>query len=495
MKRHKKTGGRETRNSGRSQSSAPAALRKESIGLKFTKWLFISGVIACVAIAGFWGVKFFFRSDETTQKKEPPLILTEQPEPSTVPLKLTPEQEVAALKKEELKLAERLMREFPKSDVPLVLMGNVHRKRGNSAEAVKCWERALVQNPKRPDAYNSMGWIAIEKGEYEQAIAFWRKALEINPKMPGVHNSIAQALMALGKYKEIIEEAEEELKISPKSGLSYFLLGQGHLKQKEYDTAKKHYETAIELQPNNMKAYYGLFTACSRLKLQDKAKEYMATFKELKAKDRKVLMDRNRAFDDLVTIRTGVAGTYKDAEQLYRKKGNLQKAEELLKRAATLDPKNTVYLERLASLYQMSNRLSDALQMYKKIREIEPDNAINHMNIGVVSMLFKQFTDAEEAFKATIALAPELSIGYRELARLYLKTRTKFPEAMKLAKRAVALEEIAANYFILSWAYDKNGDVTGAHSALKRATELDPGNLEYQRMYELIQKRDSRGDS
>ena len=494
MKRHKKIVGRETKNSGRSQPSVPPALLKESIGPKSTKWLFISGVIASVAIAGFWGVKSFLRSGEKTQINKPLPILIEQPEPSTVPSQLTQEQEVAALKKEEIELAEQLMREFPDSEVPLVLMGNVHRKHGNSAEAVKCWEKALVQNPERPDAYNGMGWIAVEKGEYDKAIAFWRKALKINPQMPGVHNSIAQALMALGKYKEIIEEAEEELKISPKSDLSYFLLGQGYLKQKEYDKAKKHYETAIELQPNNMNAYYGLFTACSRLKLQDKAREYMATFKELKAKDRKVLMDRNKAFDDLVTIRKGVAGTYKDAEQLYLKKGNLQEAEELLERAITLDPKNTEYLMKLASLFQRRNRLPDALQMYEKIRGMEPDNMINHINIGIVSMRLKQFTDAEKAFQTAITLAPGYSGGYRELARLYLKTGTKFPEALKLAEKALALEEIAANYFILSWAYDKNGDIASARSALKRATELDPGNLEYQRMYELIQKRNSRGD-
>ncbi len=479
MAKHKKRGERETKNSGRSpspcegrgsQPSAPAAP-------KFTKWLFIFGVIACVAIAGFWGMKSF-------------LCSTEQPEPSTVPSKLTVEQEVSALKKEEIELAEQLMREFPNSEAPLVLMGNVRRKHGNSAEAVKCWEKALAQNPRRPDAYNGMGWIAVEKGEYEKAIAFWRKALEINPKMPGVHNSIAQALMALGKYSEIIEEAQEELKISPQSDLSYFLLGQGYLKQKEYDKAKKYYETAIELQPNNMNAYYGLFTACSRLKLQDKAREYMATFKELKAKDRKVLMDRNKAFDDLVTIRKGLAETYRDAEQLYWKKGNLQKAEELLERAVTLDPKNTEYLMKLGELFQNRNRLPDALQMYEKVREMEPDNMINHMNIGVLSMQLKQFAIAEKAFQTAITLAPKFSGGYRELAQLYLKTGRKFPEAMKLAKKAAALEEIAANYFILSWAYDKNGDVAGARSALKRATELDPGNLEYQRMYELIQKRD-----
>jgi tetratricopeptide (TPR) repeat protein len=483
MAKHKKTAGQEAKNSGRSQPSASAALR-------FTKWPFIFGVIACVAIAGFWGMKSLLRSNEKTQQKETLPLLTEQPEPTTAPSKLTLEQEISALKNEEMELVEQLVKEFPKSEVPLVLMGNVHRKYGNSAEAVECWEKALAQNPIRPDAYDGMGWIAIERGEYEKAIAFWRKALEINPKMPGAHNSIAQALMALGKYSELIVEAEEEIKISPQSGLSYFLLGQGYLKQKEYDKAKKYYETAIELQPDNVNAYYGLFTACSRLKLQDKAREYMATFKELKAKDRKVLMDRNQAFDDLVIMRKGLAETYSGAEQLYWNKGDLQKAEQLMDRAVTLDPKNTGYLRKLAFLFQRRNRLLDALQVYEKIGEMEPDNVINYTNIGIVSAQLKQFSNAEKAFKTTITLAPKFSGGYRELARLYLKTERKFPEAMELAKKATALEEIAANYFVLSWAYDKNGDVANARWALKRATELDPGNLEYKRMYELIQKRD-----
>jgi tetratricopeptide (TPR) repeat protein len=222
---------------------------------------------------------------------------------------------------------------------------------------VKFWEKALNLNPERPDAYNGMGWIAFEKGEYEKALTFWRKALEINPKIPAIHNSIAQTLIVLGRYREVIKEAEEELKITPRSGLSYFLLGQGYLKLKEYDKAKKYYETAIELQPDYMNAYYGLFTVCSRLKLQDEAKKYLATFQKLKAEDSKVLMDRNKAFDDVVSIRKMLAETYSDAEHIYYNKGNLQEAEKLLQRAITLDPNNTEYLMKLGSLFQSSNRL------------------------------------------------------------------------------------------------------------------------------------------
>jgi len=36
---------------------------------------------------------------------------------------------------------------------------------------------------------------------------------------------------------------------------------------------------------------------------------------------------------------------------------------------------------------------------------------------------------------------------------------------------------------------DKNGDVAGALSAMKRATELEPNNPLYKQIYEALQKR------
>lgn len=168
----------------------------------------------------------------------------------------------------------------------------------------------------------------------------------------------------------------------------------------------------------------------------------------------------------------------------------MAKAEQLLKRAATLDPTNTACLMTLASLHRVNKQIAEALQIYKRISEIEPKNPTSYLNIGVFSAQLKRFADAEEAFHKAIRLAPESSSAYRELAQLYLKMSTKFLEAKLLAEKAVALEPIAANYFVLSWACDKNEDTANALSAMKRAIELDPGNPRYKRMYELIQNRD-----
>jgi len=409
--------------------------------------------------------------------------------PASVDSELTSEQRIAALKKEELELAESLMSDFPNSTYTIMLMGNVLERHGDAVEAVKYMRKVLELDPNRPDVYKSIGWFAMQKGEYEQAIMNWRKALEINPQIPDMHNSIALALLGLGKQKEAIEELHRDIQISPRTAFSYFLLGQVYLQLKDYDKARENYEKAITLNPNYTNAYYGLFTVYTRLKQREKASEYMTTFKKLKTEDMKRLKDRNDVFDDLVNMRKGAAETFMYAGQMYTKKGSLKKAEELLERAVTLDPEKAIYLEKLAALYQRNNRVSDALKVCKKLIEIEPQNLLCYLNIGTLSIRLNKIKDAEAAFLKAIELSPENSVGYRELARLYLTTGAKLPKAKELAERAVKLEAIAANYFVLAWACDRNGDSANALKAIEKAVTLDPGNVRYKKIYEYIKQK------
>jgi tetratricopeptide (TPR) repeat protein len=352
--------------------------------------------------------------------------------------------------------------------------------------------KVLELDPKRPDVYKSLGWFEMQKGQYEQAITNWRKALEINPQIPEMHNSIALALLGLGKQREAIDELKKDIQISPRSAFNYFMLGQVYLQLKNYDNARKSYEKAIALQPDYTNAYYGLFTVCTRLKEKTKAREYMAIFRELKAEDMKHLKDRNKVYDDLIHMRKGAAETFMQVGQMYQKKGDFHKAEEFLKRATTLDTENTTYLQKLAYLYQINNRISDALKLNKKIIELEPQNLYCHLNIGILSIHLKNASDAEAAFLKAIAISPKNSIGYRELAQLYLRAGTKLTKARELAEKAVELEASAVNYFVLSWACDKNGDPANGLKAIEQAIKLEPNNMRYKNVYEHIKKKLNR---
>ncbi|MGB2807685.1 MAG: tetratricopeptide repeat protein [Sedimentisphaerales bacterium] len=475
MGKHKKYSGRKARKSGRSQPPASTAAKRP------VRVLVLMGFV-CAGIAGFFWLKSLPGPEEQPQKNESPSNSTAWPGNSV----LTQEEKIAALKTEEIQLAQQLLRDFPGSDATLAFVGSVYGQHGNNTEAVKLLNKALELNPNRPDVYNSLGWVAFTKGDYEEAISCWRRAMKIDAGLPGLRSSIAFSLMAVGRYTEAIEQLENNVEIFPKSVYSHFLLGQAYLQQKDYENAKKHYQTAIGLDQNYMNAYYGLFTAYSRLKQQDNAREYMAIFKKLKAEEMKGLKARDKAYDDLVIMRRTVAENQILAARIYRAGGRFDKTEELLQKAITLEPENPIYLKELTGLYSVMNRPVEALKIYKRISEIEPQNPACFLNIGVISATLKRFDDAEEAFREVIKLAPENSSGYRELAWLYLNTKNSYDQARKLAEKAVKLEKTATNYYVLTYAYDMKGDRTNALKAAERAIQLDPGNVEYKQTYQRI---------
>jgi tetratricopeptide (TPR) repeat protein len=484
MAKHKKTSVQETKNSGRSQPSNSAVAKRVTFALVMV------GLIVCAAIAGLYCVLTLTKTKKESRTMVPSIdsmegALRRQTSPTRIP-----EEEFAKLKKEEMKLARQVMKDFPDKDESNELMGNLYSRHGNSAEAIKFWERSLQINPKRVDIYERIGKIALDTGEPEKAITLWRKALEMNPKMPGVHNSIAQALIELGRYDEAITELEEESRISPVSILTCFLFAQAYQQQNEYDKARQYYEATIKLNPNFPQAYYGLYRVCVMLKQLDKAREYEAIFKKLRAKERHTYMGRNQdTLADLASLKRGVAKTYLDAERLYRTKGDIQEAERLLLRASQLEPTNTRCRERLASLYYMTGRFQEALYQFEKISQIDPNNAFCYLNIGQVSIRLELVDKAETAYRKAIELSPKQSAGYRELARLYLRMNKKLPEARQLAQKAVTLEKVADNYYVFAWAAEVSGDSASALQAMERAMELEPANLKYRQVYERIKTR------
>ncbi len=422
----------------------------------------------------------------------PAILSTDQAQSSLSPVgsDLSPEQQTTALKEEELELVKKLLKKLPDTEGPLILMGNVLARHGNSSEAIELWEKALALNPKRADAYCSLGKVALGKGEYDRAIEHYRKALATDPAVPDGSNGIARALMASGRQDEAVAELEKDVTAYPKHIFSHFLLGQLYLQKEDYHKAKEHYEAVTELKPDYTNAYYGLFSVYSRLKQSEKARENMIVFKRLKTEEMKVLKDRNEAYDDFVEMRVAVAETYIAIEEmLYRAHGDLQEAQQLLERAANIDPYNTLCLGRMGSLYLMSNRMSDALQVFRRISEIDPNDPICHLNIGIISIRFGRGDDAEKALQKVISLAPQSSDGYRELAHLYLLAKRHISKARQLAEMSVSLEEKGENYFILAWACDLNGDMVGALAAIEKAMELEPNNARYRGVYEHTKKK------
>jgi len=399
-------------------------------------------------------------------------------------------EHIASFKQLELDLVQHLHDQFPDRSEPLIFLGNIYRDRGNSSEAVRYWEQALQLSSPRPDVYEGMAMIAMEKGQYVEAVDYWQKALKLNPQAYGLGSSIAQALMRSGKYDEAMDELQQQIEMYPESKAAHFLAGQVLLQKKDYERAREEYLKVLELDPEHTSSYYGLFTICARLREKDKAQEYREQLNRLKARDMQKLIDDNKLVNDLVGVRHSYAETALMAARLHEQYGQVPEAVLLLGKAAQASNDNPDILIQVAQWHHRQGRIAESLGLHEQIAKSYPENGLNSFVLGVLYARVKRFDDARESFLRSIEHSPESSDAYRELARLYLHTRTDIAQAKILTEKAVSLAPVAANYFVLSRARDMNGDRQGAVSAMEKAIELEPNNQEYRRIYDVIANRE-----
>jgi tetratricopeptide (TPR) repeat protein len=400
------------------------------------------------------------------------------------------QKKLAFLLDEEVRLAEKLIEAFPNSEEPLVVMGRVYSRHGDTDRAVEYWTKAVEMNPRRIDVYNQMAQVAAQMDEYERAISLWNKILQVDPNASGIRNQIADAYMNLGQYDRTIETVREELKVSGDNAESYFRLGQAYQHAQRYEEAKQNYERVLALQPGHREAYYGAYLACARLKLTDEAKRYLARFKELKAEHKDAVREYDEALpSDLDCAYQSLAKLWFDTRTLHVYTGQTKPTEDILRAVMKLGGDSVVFLKRLAELYVSIQRAPEALTLYRRAVQIAPGDKRCHLNIGLLAVQMGMFGEAEKAFQRIITLAPDEGVGYQELSRLYLRTKTNLPEARRLAQKAVDLEANAGTYYDLGLACYANGDADSGLAALKRAAELEPENSRYTQAYQMFEKR------
>lgn len=454
---------------------------------KTTVWALVVVAILCAATVCFLALKFLSPTGPELQEEKQTSNQTKGQAPTPANALSRTDQGIAAIKKDELRLAETLIENFPGNDDPLIIMAEVYRSHGNAVEAVRFYNKALKINPRRADVHITMSELSVKEGKFAESIAHLQKVLDIEPPSPGIYGRIGELFMKLGDLGKATESFEREIQIAP-SADGHFMLGQSYLMQKESEKAEGNYDAALKIDPNHAKAHYGLATVYAKLGNMDEAKKHFEICRKLKAEAREGLKAARTMYDDIVQTQKNSAVTYIKAAQMHQNYGKLQKAEELLQHAAGLDPENVGCLLKLASIYRQTNRQPKVREIHAKIGHLELKHADNCIIFGNLSADLGLLDDAEKAYRNAITLAPRKSVAYRKLARLYLKTKKQLPQARQLAEKAVELEATAANYFVLSTACVMTRDGAAGMEAIKRAVELEPRNREYQHYYDLLRR-------
>ena len=94
------------------------------------------------------------------------------------------------------------------------------------------------------------------------------------------------------------------------------------------------------------------------------------------------------------------------AGTVYDRQGDPAKAELLLLRAYSLDPRDLTVGGELVALYRRARRIADARLVQRHLAEVDPQNVFQFVNLASLSSQLGDLRLAEDALKQVIGLRP-----------------------------------------------------------------------------------------
>lgn len=324
-------------------------------------------------------------------------------------------------------------------------------------------EAAALEGSKQPETASKIGDTYVMSRQLDKAIPFYRAVLEKKPSFPLIREKLAECYIKTEDIPAAIEQVEELVRINPLSLEAYEQLTALYLKKGDLSKALANARQTLIIEPRNIERQTLVVELLYKLRrfdemasvLADARKQFpgLAKLTHLQAialSQAKRHEEAIVAFDEAVTeanrsqpeilnsdfyfdygAAAEQAGQYARAEELFKKSIELEpestgrsynylgymwvdrgeklaEAEQLIRRALTLEPGNGAYLDSLGWLYFKQGKFPEALTELSRAAESlpEPDPVVFDHIGDTYHQLGKQ-TEAVLFWQKALHLDPE----------------------------------------------------------------------------------------
>ena len=315
-----------------------------------------------------------------------------------------------------------------------------------------------ASNASHGDSYYYFTLGHMQEQQYEasgraelatQAIDSYKKALALAPNSTVIMERLAEIYAKSQRTHEALVEAQEVLKVDANDVNAHRLLariyvrtlgdmGAGEAQKENLDKAVEQFQAILKVQPDD--TYSSLWLA-----------------------------------------------------RLYRFENKHDEAEKVLRATVNRDPSNGAALEQLSQLLVDEGRSQEAITLLTQAAGDSASPDIYDL-LGDAYAQSKDYAKSEDAYRKAVQEDPDDAAHVHGLAQA-LMSQEKFAEALEQYKRLSELEPSTwENYLRMSELYRRLGKSEEAESALLRAKQLSPGNLEVLYNEALLYEEQGRYD-
>ncbi len=331
---------------------------------------------------------------------------------------------------------------------------------GRKKEALEKYEKVVEIFPEFESAWLNMAMVQQDLGNQLLCISIAEKALEHLPTSTAIWGSLGSFYNRMG----IVDKAEDSLRKAidcnsdnslAMSNLGLLLARKGDLKE-----AEKFLSKSRDVNPEGI----------------GESPEWDAHIKNLIAQIRSELEKTSGTSSDSKKDKE-IASILGEADTLARK-GELSKAEDLVKKATKKNPDSVDLWNLLAQLYYSMGRHSDEKEAFRRVLEIDEDHETAGVDLAATLIGEDSFQEAEKLLGHVIAKNPNNHIAWMNLGKIRLRQGDDGAgeEAMK---KVIELKPDYVNaHFQLGKLYLHKGDFEHAASAFQKTVQYKPEHVD-----------------
>jgi tetratricopeptide (TPR) repeat protein len=380
--------------------------------------------------------------------------------------------------------------------------GIVEQSRDDTAAALDHFVRSLEKDPANETLALEVARRFFAREQPQRAYEILKRSAELPQATSQVRTLFGLACVQLGRLDEAVNVYRELLKLEPRQLGHYAMLAQVFLQQNQAKEAYRIVEAATRQPVETAAAWLDLAALYARIGQADAGLRDQVAAKARACLDR---VDAGQPPNALVLRRLADG---------YLALGDAQRAETVLREAASAGNADPQVAARLAELYLRSGRLPEARKQFQEMERVNPANPAPHYFLGIIALEERDFPQAIRALERSILLNPDFEAAYTDLAVAQMsqgdqrgalaslaKARTKFPVEFRreylaalchanlkefgpAQERFTAAEKVAREknpqlldhryYLQLGSMLERAGQFDAAVSALEQALTLQP---------------------